>query len=226
MSKIRFLESQGLITPERTPSGYRQFSEGDLALLRWILRQQRDHYLPLKVIRRRLKEGDGPGREVEVPIEAGQRTAASASAVTAAAAPAAARAAAAPVAVDEARLPCPIRPPSSPTRTPYGRSRRRAGSGTVAPPGAGPDGRRAGPAGARPATAATTSASRPASTSGRGRAGVLRPAPGGRRRRGTARGPAASPRSPPASSRYGVEARHLRMYKTSAEREAAFLSRS
>ena len=62
VSKIRFLESQGLITPERSPSGYRQFTDGDLELLRWILRQQRDHYLPLKVIRRRLKEGDGPGR--------------------------------------------------------------------------------------------------------------------------------------------------------------------
>ncbi|HKN92547.1 MAG TPA: MerR family transcriptional regulator, partial [Acidimicrobiia bacterium] len=60
VSKIRFLESQGLITPERSPSGYRQFTDTDLALLRWILRQQRDHYLPLKVIRRRLKEGDGP----------------------------------------------------------------------------------------------------------------------------------------------------------------------
>jgi len=41
VSKIRFLESQGLITPERSPSGYRQFTEGDLDLLRWILRQQR-----------------------------------------------------------------------------------------------------------------------------------------------------------------------------------------
>ena len=61
VSKIRFLESQGLITPERSASGYRQFTDTDLELLRWILRQQRDHYLPLKVIRRRLKDGDGPG---------------------------------------------------------------------------------------------------------------------------------------------------------------------
>ncbi len=66
VSKIRFLESQGLITPERSPSGYRQFTESDLELLRWILRLQRDHYLPLKVIRRRLKEGDGPGSEIDV----------------------------------------------------------------------------------------------------------------------------------------------------------------
>ncbi|HEY0398037.1 MAG TPA: MerR family transcriptional regulator, partial [Acidimicrobiia bacterium] len=70
VSKIRFLESQGLISPERTLSGYRQFTEEDLELLRWILRQQRDHYLPLKVIRRRLRDGDGPGQDKEDP-EAG-----------------------------------------------------------------------------------------------------------------------------------------------------------
>ncbi len=48
--KIRFLEDKGLIKPERTPSGYRKFSEDDVARLRYILRMQRDHYLPLKVI--------------------------------------------------------------------------------------------------------------------------------------------------------------------------------
>ena len=60
MSKIRFLEAQGLINPGRTPAGYRQFSGGDVALLRWILLQQREHYLPLKVIKRRLRDGEGP----------------------------------------------------------------------------------------------------------------------------------------------------------------------
>ena len=54
ISKIRFLESQGLIDPERTPSGYRKFSEDDLERLRWILAQQRDHFLPLRIIRERL----------------------------------------------------------------------------------------------------------------------------------------------------------------------------
>jgi DNA-binding transcriptional MerR regulator len=58
ISKIRFLESQGLIDPERTPSGYRRFLERDLERLRWILVQQRDHYLPLKVIRERLEAGE------------------------------------------------------------------------------------------------------------------------------------------------------------------------
>jgi DNA-binding transcriptional MerR regulator len=57
ISKIRFLESQGLLDPERTPSGYRKFYEGDIERLRWILRQQREHFLPLKVIKDRLEEG-------------------------------------------------------------------------------------------------------------------------------------------------------------------------
>jgi DNA-binding transcriptional MerR regulator len=56
ISKIRFLESQGLLDPERTPSGYRKFYDDDLARLRWILTQQRDHFLPLKVIKDRLAD--------------------------------------------------------------------------------------------------------------------------------------------------------------------------
>ena len=59
ISKIRFLESQGLVDPERTPSGYRKFYDQDVERLRWILRQQREHFLPLKVIRGRLSEGGG-----------------------------------------------------------------------------------------------------------------------------------------------------------------------
>ena len=59
LSKIRFLESQGLIDPERTPSGYRKFYPDDVTRLRWILRQQREHFLPLKVIRERLDESRG-----------------------------------------------------------------------------------------------------------------------------------------------------------------------
>ncbi|HXW33708.1 MAG TPA: MerR family transcriptional regulator, partial [Acidimicrobiales bacterium] len=58
ISKIRFLESQGLVNPERTPSGYRKFFEPDVERLRWVLRQQREHFLPLKVIKGRL-ENDG-----------------------------------------------------------------------------------------------------------------------------------------------------------------------
>jgi DNA-binding transcriptional MerR regulator len=61
ISKIRFLESQGLLDPERTPSGYRKFYEDDVERLRWILRQQREHFLPLKVIKGRLKVEASPG---------------------------------------------------------------------------------------------------------------------------------------------------------------------
>ena len=54
VSKIRFLESQGLIDPDRSNSGYRQFANEDVARLRFILQQQRDHFLPLKVIKSKL----------------------------------------------------------------------------------------------------------------------------------------------------------------------------
>jgi DNA-binding transcriptional MerR regulator len=63
ISKIRFLESQGLIDPERTPSGYRKFYGSDVERLRWILHQQRDHFLPLKVIKERL-DGLEPGGDL------------------------------------------------------------------------------------------------------------------------------------------------------------------
>ncbi len=59
ISKIRFLESQGLIDPERTPSGYRKFYPPDIERLRFILREQKEHFLPLKVIRDRLEESTG-----------------------------------------------------------------------------------------------------------------------------------------------------------------------
>ena len=61
ISKIRFLESQGLISPERTPSGYRKFYAEDVTRLRWILDQQMNHFLPLKVIKERLDAMDRDG---------------------------------------------------------------------------------------------------------------------------------------------------------------------
>ncbi len=54
ISKIRFLEAEGLIAPERAPSGYRRYAEHDLERLRYVLAVQRDHYLPLKVIKEHL----------------------------------------------------------------------------------------------------------------------------------------------------------------------------
>jgi DNA-binding transcriptional MerR regulator len=58
ISKIRFLEAEGLIVPSRTKSGYRKFSSADVDKLRYILRMQRDHYLPLKVIKEHIEAID------------------------------------------------------------------------------------------------------------------------------------------------------------------------
>jgi len=58
ISKIRFLEAEGLVTPARTASGYRQFSGADVERLRFVLAAQRDRYLPLKVIREQLDAAD------------------------------------------------------------------------------------------------------------------------------------------------------------------------
>ena len=58
VSKIRFLESEGLITPQRTASGYRRFTDDDVERLRYILVTQRDNYLPLRVIRDQLEAMD------------------------------------------------------------------------------------------------------------------------------------------------------------------------
>lgn len=65
-SKLRFLEERQLVSPARTESGYRKFSSADLERLRFVLTMQRDHYLPLKVIRGYLAELDA-GRSPELP---------------------------------------------------------------------------------------------------------------------------------------------------------------
>jgi len=65
-SKLRFLEERQLITPARTESGYRKFSATDMDRLRFVLSMQRDHYLPLKVIRGYLDELDA-GRQPDLP---------------------------------------------------------------------------------------------------------------------------------------------------------------
>ncbi len=68
ISKIRFLESQGLINPERTPSGYRKFYDEDVDLLRCVLREQKENFLPLKVIKERLDNGEiDPTSELQRP---------------------------------------------------------------------------------------------------------------------------------------------------------------
>ncbi len=77
ISKIRYLEDQKLLTPRRTPGGYRLYTQGDVARLRMILRLQRDEFLPLRVIRQELASGRDaattptPGRESVRPRRAG-----------------------------------------------------------------------------------------------------------------------------------------------------------
>lgn len=68
ISKIRFLEDQGLVEPERTPAGYRKFGHQDVERLRYVLGVQRDHYLPLRVIRDHL---DALDRGLEPPVTRG-----------------------------------------------------------------------------------------------------------------------------------------------------------
>ncbi|MFI7701384.1 MerR family transcriptional regulator [Nonomuraea sp. NPDC049480] len=76
VSKIRFLEGEGLIEPERSPSGYRKFTHLHVEQLRFILTEQRDHYLPLRVIKDRMAESFGRPRAVqkkqEVKLDRGE----------------------------------------------------------------------------------------------------------------------------------------------------------
>jgi len=72
VSKIRFLEGAGLIEPQRSPSGYRRFTHKDVERLRYILRAQRDHYLPLRVIKSQLEQRDAltePGPIQAPPVK-------------------------------------------------------------------------------------------------------------------------------------------------------------
>ena len=66
ISKIRFLEDQKLITPRRTPGGYRLYSQEDVEQLRTILRMQRDEFLPLRVIRQVMSQGGGGTRRPRI----------------------------------------------------------------------------------------------------------------------------------------------------------------
>ncbi|MFN8081659.1 MAG: MerR family transcriptional regulator [Kineosporiaceae bacterium] len=67
ISKIRFLEDQGLVEPDRAPSGYRRFSHADVDRLRYVLSVQRDHYLPLRVIREHLEAMDRGHQPAALP---------------------------------------------------------------------------------------------------------------------------------------------------------------
>lgn len=73
ISKIRFLEAEGLVTPERTPSGYRRFSQTDIDRLRAVLTMQRDQYLPLKVIKESIDTANDAQPEVAAVAGSGLR---------------------------------------------------------------------------------------------------------------------------------------------------------
>jgi DNA-binding transcriptional MerR regulator len=75
ISKLRFLETEGLVEPTRTPAGYRKYTWSDVSRLRFVLTAQRDQYLPLRVIREQLAGSTGP---VAVPETAGEASAADA----------------------------------------------------------------------------------------------------------------------------------------------------
>jgi DNA-binding transcriptional MerR regulator len=202
ISKIRFLESQGLLDPDRTPSGYRKFYDTDVERLRWILRQQREHFLPLKVIKGRLRGVSDPAEE----------------------------------AVGEA-------PVDEPASSPTGRGPERPGTAAVAgpPERAGRPTTRPLPPPGRPelaeaaplvlsSTGVSMNLSELAASSGLEdddlreleRYGLL----AGRRAASSVYYDEEALMVAQLAAgfmKYGVEARHLRMYKTAGEREAGFL---
>ncbi|QGG95256.1 transcriptional regulator FtsR [Actinomarinicola tropica] len=218
ISKIRFLESQGLLDPERTPSGYRKFYDGDIRRLRWILHQQRDNFLPLKVIKERLESGD-----VDDPPEEAGPTPGGAEADG-----------------PTGELDLPEPPPSTPTApapaaasepTPE-RPRPRATSGTT-------DAGRGAARAAREAVRSAPLDPNPASVALSREelaeaAGITVEQVADLERFGLLTGRSIGPttlfdesaldvaRLASGFIRHGVEGRHLRMYRVAAEREASF----
>jgi DNA-binding transcriptional MerR regulator len=207
ISKIRFLESQGLLNPERTPSGYRKFYEHDIDRLRWILRQQREQYLPLKVIKGRL--GSDETEESEEADEAVESVEASAAAGNGRDRP-------------DGRPPGGAPHPSEarPVPQPSALSRVRQTSAAVVP--------ERGPFDTSPTGVSLTleelagaSELRVDQVQDLDRFGLL----SGRSVAGTTYyddDALIIAKLAGGFLRFGVEARHLRMYKTAAEREAGF----
>jgi DNA-binding transcriptional MerR regulator len=269
VSKIRFLEGAGLVQPDRSASGYRKFSEDDVARLRFVLRAQRDQYLPLRVIRQRLTDLEQVGG---LDTKAGQAGGGAAGAeASAAGSPGAVR-------PGTEAGPGSGAAGSGATGTGPGAGSSGAGASGNRSPGAGaaePGGARARAPEASGAGAAGTVKSPGAGapgSSGAGGAGAAGAAAVGQPARGTGGGFAAAPPSDAQFTRdelcraaganvdqllelesfglvsargsgdrgawyggddlvllrlareladYGLEARHLRMYKLFAEREAA-----
>ena len=171
ISKIRFLEAEGLVSPERTASGYRKFSRADVERLRYVLTAQRDHYLPLKVIKEHLAALDRG-----LPVPAGGPPAP-------AVAPEPAAVATEPAAVPEAPEEQPAPGPSGPMDA---------------------------------ASFAAAAGLEPGQLADCVQYGLLAPDADGRH-------PAADlpvARAAAGLARHGIEPRHLRFFRTGAEREA------
>jgi DNA-binding transcriptional MerR regulator len=194
ISKIRFLESQGLLDPERTPSGYRKFYEPDIEQLRWILTQQRENFLPLRVIKDRLE-----GRPDSEPVESNSEQSSAPGATTGAS----------------------PEPPTAAAIEPEPQPRRRARA--AQPQGHGGGSLDSGP------SAVSLTRTELASSAGLPdkiiieleRYGLITGRPMGRDTLYDEDALVVA-RLAAGFLRYGVEARHLRMYKVAADREASF----
>ena len=212
ISKIRFLEGQGLLDIERTPSGYRKFHDPDVARLKWILRQQREHFLPLRVIRERLARSGGEVPEGAVDIDLTEAEHAPQQAPE-------------PAAVGARAVPAPSEPPAAAAPPPRPAPSEPAGPAPEAEAEAGPahdsvaDG---------DGTGVTRTAEELAAAAGLDievlreleRFGLVT----GRRVAGAVEYDADAlgvAKAAAGFARHGVEARHLRGYLISAEREAA-----
>ncbi|MGE3621522.1 MAG: MerR family transcriptional regulator [Acidimicrobiia bacterium] len=225
ISKIRFLESQGLLDPERTPSGYRKFYESDIEQLRWILQQQKENFLPLKVIKDRLEESAAAGLVVppdEPAAGVGEPAAAEGAPAgrdgTASAAPGpVGDGRDAPVAVSAVPTPPSPSVPPGPARS----AESRAGAQAARPT----------PAGRLDAGVSGVSLTRQELCDA---SGLVDDELADLERFGLVTGRVVGAdryfdeddlvvaRSAAGFLRFGIEARHLRMYKVAAEREAGF----
>ncbi|HVX18066.1 MAG TPA: MerR family transcriptional regulator [Acidimicrobiales bacterium] len=246
ISKIRFLESQGLMDPERTPSGYRKFYEADIDRLRWVLRQQRDNFLPLKVIKERLDRNGGTippdddfgPDQLELMPEERLTPAGGPSGPTTGSQPFVDPAAAPPAPAPSSRSAPPAAPPTAHDEPVWMQDHARR----VAARGGDEAARRAEPAATRPPAASpSTPVGAEVSTMNLNQEELLRAAGlteaqlRSLEQFGLVKGRQVGPellydgetvlvaqRSAAFLAR-GIEARHLRMFKVAAEREAGFL---
>src|SRR5262245_26266245 len=220
ISKIRFLESQGLIDPERTPSGYRKFYGPDIARLRWILHQQKENFLPLKVIKGRLEEAGPDALPSDSPVEAPAEPAAKKSSKT----KAAPRAAVAPSKAAPEGEPAPARRVKSKQPAPKPRARKPRDDAPrlalddleqveeLEPVGDGSTLTRA--------ELAELSGLTDAQVTELQEYGLLEPAGTGGDRMFFDEDSLAVAKLAAGFAQHGIDARHLRMYRSFAEREA------